>query len=55
MHTPQTRESAKKMSFFFLRALHDEILKVSISRELYVILNWLIFHSDEKTHRFITF
>ena len=26
------------------------LMKVSISRELYIILNWLIFKNERKTH-----
>ena len=49
MHFPQKITSAQKM-FFFLWALYDEISKVSMSRELYIVLNWLNFQDDRKTH-----
>ena len=47
MYTAQSTRSAQQMSFFL--ALYLEILKVSISREPYVILNWLTFQKDRKT------
>ena len=47
MYTAQSTGSAQQMSFFL--ALYLEILKVSISREPYVILNWLTFQKDRKT------
>ena len=46
---PQATRSAQKMSFFF-QVLNDEISKVSILRELHIILNWLTFQNDQKTH-----
>ena len=39
--------------FFVFLVLCDEVLKVSISRELYVISNWLYFQNDGKTHFYI--
>ena len=48
MYTAQSTRSAQQMSFFL--ALYLEILKVSISREPYVILNWLTFQKDRKTN-----
>ena len=48
MYTPQTTGSAQKMPFFW--ALYDKISKVSISRELYIIINWLTFQNDGKKH-----
>ena len=37
-------------AFFLGGTLYDEISKVSISRELYVILDWLTFQNDPTTH-----
>ena len=41
--------------FLFFRAIYDEVSKVSISRELYVILNWLTFQNDRKTVSLLVF
>ena len=43
IHTPHTTENTQKVAFLFFRALIDEISKVFISQELYIILNWLNF------------
>ena len=48
MYIAQLTRSAQKMPFFL--ALYHEILKVPISRELYIILNWLTFQKDRKTN-----
>ena len=60
MYTPQTTGRAQTcLCFFFGRGggcgrvggdLNDEISRVSMSRELYIILNWLTFQNDQKTH-----
>ena len=38
----------------FWGALYYEISKVSISRELYIILNWLAFQNNQKSHLFVS-
>ena len=38
----------------FWGALSYEISKVSISRELYIILNWLAFQNNQKSHLFVS-
>ena len=50
MYTPQTTGGAQKMPFLFFWILYNDALKVSISRELYIILNWLNFQNYQKTH-----
>ena len=45
LHNPQTIGSAQKCLFWTLYI----ILKVLISRKLYIILNWLTFQNDRKT------
>ena len=41
MYTPLTIKSALKMPFCFLQdIIYDKISKVSLSQELYVIVNW---------------
>ena len=39
----QTTESSPKCHFLFLQAIYNKILKVSVSQELYVIINRLTF------------
>ena len=51
MYTSKTARGAKKKYFFcFYLALYDKISKVSVSRELYIVLNWLIIQNNQKTH-----
>ena len=42
-------EVLKNLFFGFYLTLYDEIAKASISRELYIVLNWLNFQNSRKT------
>ena len=45
-----SRKCPKKSFFCFYFVLYDEMSKVLISWELYIILNWLTIQNDQKAH-----
>ena len=51
VYAPLTTGNFPKCLFSFS---YDEILKVSISRELYIILNWPTLQNDPKIHHSIS-
>ena len=48
---PSDKRKCPKISFIvYFGSLYDDISKVSILREVDIILNWPIFKNDRKTH-----